>query len=145
MGGTALDSSVVVAALASWHERHDAALAALQEALASDAGAIVPRHALVESYSVLTRLPRPHRLRAEDALALLRRTFEGRARLVGLGGEALWEVLERMATRGVTGGTAYDAVILECALGATADRLLTLNPRHFRRVAPEGFLVVEPV
>jgi hypothetical protein len=51
----AVDSSVVVAAFASWHEHH---------AIAQGALAIQPRLialAAVESYSVLTRLPSPHR------------------------------------------------------------------------------------
>jgi hypothetical protein len=51
----AIDASVVVAAFASWHEHH---------AIARKAMAGRPRlvaHAAVESYSVLTRLPPPHR------------------------------------------------------------------------------------
>jgi len=100
MAGTALDSSVVVAALASWHEHHDAALAAVQEALSSEAGAIVPGHALVEAYSVLTRLPRPHRLRPADAARALQDTFEGRATIVGLDEPALWAPLDGVAPQG---------------------------------------------
>jgi hypothetical protein len=51
----AVDTSVVVAAFASWHEHH---------VLARKAMASRPRlvaQAAVESYSVLTRLPPPHR------------------------------------------------------------------------------------
>ena len=51
----AVDSSVVIAAFASWHEHH---------AIARKAMAARPRliaQAAVESYSVLTRLPPPHR------------------------------------------------------------------------------------
>jgi hypothetical protein len=51
----AVDSSVVIAAFATWHEHH---------AIARKAMAGRPRlvaHAAVESYSVLTRLPPPHR------------------------------------------------------------------------------------
>ena len=51
----AVDSSVVIAAFASWHEHH---------AIARKAMTARPRliaHAAVESYSVLTRLPPPHR------------------------------------------------------------------------------------
>ena len=48
-----VDSSVVVAALIDWHPHHDIALRVLGKK---------PRivaHALIESYSVLTRLPAP--------------------------------------------------------------------------------------
>ena len=46
----AADSSVVVAALLDWHEAHEASRQAAQ-------GAVIPAHALAETYSVLTRLP----------------------------------------------------------------------------------------
>jgi hypothetical protein len=51
----AVDSSVVVAAFASWHEHHVIA----RKAMASRPRLVA--HAAVESYSVLTRLPPPHR------------------------------------------------------------------------------------
>ncbi|MFP3941926.1 MAG: hypothetical protein ACLF0P_16650 [Thermoanaerobaculia bacterium] len=46
--------------------------------------------------------------------------------------------------RRVAGGAVYDALIAESAARAGADSIVTLNPRHFERVAPEGLLVVEP-
>jgi hypothetical protein len=51
----AADTSLVVALFASWHEAHDAA----REALPGEVR--LPAHVLIESYSVLTRLPPPHR------------------------------------------------------------------------------------
>ncbi|MEX2240756.1 MAG: PIN domain-containing protein [Burkholderiales bacterium] len=61
----AADTSVVVAAFASWHEGHAAALRALGR------GVRVPAHVLLESYSVLTRLPPPHRAAARHWTAPL--------------------------------------------------------------------------
>ncbi len=51
----AVDSSVVVAAFGPWHESYEAATKALSPAVR------LPAHAALESYSVLTRLPPPHR------------------------------------------------------------------------------------
>lgn len=47
----AADTSVVVAAFASWHEGHESALVALARRPR------LPGHVALESYSVLTRLP----------------------------------------------------------------------------------------
>jgi len=44
----------------------------------------------------------------------------------------------------VAGGAVYDAEIAEAAYRAGARRLLTLNRRHFERLAPEGLEIVEP-
>ena len=49
------DTSVVIAAFASWHENHEAARRTL------DAGVRPIEHCALETYSVLTRLPPPHR------------------------------------------------------------------------------------
>jgi hypothetical protein len=52
---SAADTSVVIAAFASWHESHDVARRAL------DRGLQLIEHCALETYSVLTRLPPPHR------------------------------------------------------------------------------------
>ena len=51
----AADTSLVIAAFASWHEHHEAARSAL------DSGLRLIDHCALETYSVLTRLPPPHR------------------------------------------------------------------------------------
>jgi hypothetical protein len=51
----AADTSLVVAAFASWHDKHEHARRAL------DAGLRLPEYCALETYSVLTRLPPPHR------------------------------------------------------------------------------------
>lgn len=60
----AVDTSIVVAAFASWHEAHEAARGALSEEPR------LPAQVAVESYSVLTRLPPPHRAESSIVVAL---------------------------------------------------------------------------
>lgn len=61
---TAIDSSVCIPALAAWHVAHERCRPVA-------AGATIPAHALLETYSVLTRLPAPHRLKREVVAELL--------------------------------------------------------------------------
>jgi predicted nucleic acid-binding protein len=131
----ALDSSVIVAALLSWHEKHRPAASAVERALASKEGIVIPSHALVESYAVMTRLPPPHRLAPADALALLRENFAA-TRLASITGRAFWPVINRLAAAGLGGGITYDALILESATDAGASALLTLNKRDYDRLDP---------
>ena len=63
----AVDSSVLVAALLGWHEHHVAAFRVLDAVLAADDDLVLPVHALIETYAVLTRLPAPHRLSPKAA------------------------------------------------------------------------------
>jgi predicted nucleic acid-binding protein len=143
VSSTAVDTSVLIAALCTWHEAHVASLRALG---AAERGGemIVPVPALLESYAVMTRLPSPHRLAPEDAHRILSRSLEGRATVVGLSGAETWRLLRESASGGVAGGSTYDAAILACARRAGADRVLTLDRRDFVRLAPEGLEIVVP-
>ncbi len=142
---TALDTSVIIAALLGWHEAHAPALRALIAAgEARGSRLLVPAPALVEAYAVMTRLPAPHRLAPADALALLAGSFESRAEVVHLGESETWRFLHEAAARGIAGGRAYDALILRCALKAGATRLLTLDRRDFERLEPAGLEIVVP-
>lgn len=133
MGGTALDTSIIVPAVLAWHEHHDAALPVVVEALSGSAPAIVPLPALVEAFSVLTRLPPPWRLRPRDAHRLLSDSFREKARIVGLSGEEAWALLDEALASEVAGGATYDAHIAACATKAGATHLATFNRRHFER------------
>jgi len=138
---TAVDTSVIVAALLSWHERHEDAFRALEALLASNDGIVLPAPALVEAYSVMTRLPPPHRLAPKDAFALLEESFRGAATVVQLTPEEVWLFLQNLAEAGVHGGQTYDGQIVACAARQGAQEILTLNPRDFERLAPPELAV----
>ncbi len=131
----ALDSSVMVAALRSTDERHQVALRSVQRALEEPEGSVLPAHSLVETFSVITRMPRPHRMNPADAMVLLRKTF-GSSKLAPFTARSLWPLLDELAGADLGGGLIYDAMILKSSEDAGATALLTLNPRDFLRLSP---------
>jgi predicted nucleic acid-binding protein len=139
---TATDTSVIIAALLAWHESHAPALDSLVRA--SGGGLVVPAPALAEAYSVMTRLPAPHRLAPVDAYELLSGSFEQHATVVSLTEKEAWRFLQETANQGVTGGSTYDALILACAHKAGAKRLLTLDRRDFLRLKAKEIEIVVP-
>ena len=116
----ALDTSVVVAAFASWHEGHTAAVKALARRPR------LPAHVIVETYSVLTRLPPPHLSPAGVAAAFLRERFPGGP--LTLPGTAQRDLVAFAARAGLIGGAIYDALIAATAKRAGAT-LLTRDRR----------------
>ena len=98
------DSSVVIAAFASWNRHHEAAIEALVE---NDVRGLLA-HAELESYSVLTRLPEP--FRAEPALVAeyLHMDYPGR-RMV-LPERERRRFVKRLASLSIAGGAVYDAI-----------------------------------
>jgi predicted nucleic acid-binding protein len=116
----AVDTSVVVAGFASWHEGHPAAAAALARRPR------VPAHVLVESFSVLTRLPPPHRAPADLVATFLAQRFR-EAPLV-LPARAHAALVATAAREGLLGGAIYDALIAATARHSGAT-LLTRDQR----------------
>jgi predicted nucleic acid-binding protein len=98
------DSSVVIAAFASWNRHHEAAI----EALAGDDVRDLLAHAELETYSVLTRLPEPFRAEPAFVAEYLRRDFPGR-RMV-LPERERRNLLTRLASLSISGGAVYDAM-----------------------------------
>lgn len=119
----AADTSLVVAAFASWHEKHDAARGAL------DGGLRLVEHCALETYSVLTRLPPPHRVRGEIVRDFLKARFP--EPLLRLSAASYRDFLSGLPDRGMSGGAAYDALVAATA-GDHGAELVTCD----RRAAP---------
>jgi predicted nucleic acid-binding protein len=139
----ALDTNVVVAMARVDHTDHAAALDEVERRLNAGDILVVPTHVVVESYSVLTRIPAPFRLRAGDAFAFLEELLAS-AQVADLGPDAYLPLLRDAAQADVRGGQIHDLVIASIASGAGADLLLTFNTRHFASMSL-GIQIREPV
>jgi predicted nucleic acid-binding protein len=116
----AVDASVVVAAFATWHELHEPARSVL------DRGARLPAHAALESYSVLTRLPHPHRAPPQIVADFLDLRFPDPYLI--LTPTELRALLTELGESGIAGGAVYDALIGAVARAAAAT-LVTCDRR----------------
>jgi predicted nucleic acid-binding protein len=117
----AVDTSVAVAAALPWHESH----AAARSALARTRTPLLAQVA-VETYSVLTRLPPPHRVPTSVAWDYLKVTFE--LPPLVLGPDDYERLLDVAAAESIAGGALYDALVGATAREAGAT-LLTLDRR----------------
>jgi predicted nucleic acid-binding protein len=118
-----VDTSVAVPLVVGDHEHHESTTAALGRRRAGLAG-----HAAFETFSVLTRLPGPGRVSPSVVGRLLAASFpETRF----LSAESSADLLAELATRGVSGGLVYDALVGAVAL----EHELTLLTRD-RRALP---------
>lgn len=129
-----MDTSVLVCASTPPDPRHEACIDVLAEA--DSRGGACAMHSLAELYSNLSGRPLPLRLSPRDAAKVVAHTAE-RFKTISLTASEYVEVVERLAGLGHSGGMIYDALIVACARKAKARRIYTLNPRHFRLVAPD--------
>jgi predicted nucleic acid-binding protein len=102
------DTSVAIAALLADHPAH----AAASEALAACKTTIA--HVAAETYSVLTRLPAPHRAEANTAATALAERLPSKRVTLEAGSHA--SAPKRLAAAGISGGATYDGLIALTAL-----------------------------
>lgn len=117
------DTSILIAGFATWHEGHESAVRALNR------GVEVIAHAAVETYSVLTRLPPPHRVAPAAVHAYLTQLISGDYLVLNSGSHR--DLIDHLAEHNIIGGATYDALIglTAKASGAT---LLTRDLRAVR-------------
>ncbi|HKS23148.1 MAG TPA: PIN domain-containing protein [Thermoanaerobaculia bacterium] len=135
----AVDTNVIITAYAWWDGRQDAAVRAINR-FVDEKTLIVPVHALMESYSVLTSLPREYRATPAEAFRALQITFAN-VPVAGLSSDDFWPLLKTLVNRDISGGRIYDAAIAHVAREAGAEAILTFNARHFWG---EGLQVLTP-
>jgi predicted nucleic acid-binding protein len=117
---TLVDTSIVVAAFAAWHENHAAADRMV------DGKARLVAHCAVEALSVLTRLPPPHRVAGHLVRDFLAARFP--VPYVALDATDYRGLIPRLVETGVSGGAVYDALIAATARAAD-DILLSCDRR----------------
>src|SRR5260370_37463106 len=103
-----LDSNVLIALLSDWHEHHGKTLTSYERWLRKSAVPVIPVQAILECYSVLTRLPAPHRLPPEAARLAIEETFSRTAVIAALQPKGAWSAVDKLARLGVGGGAVYD-------------------------------------
>ena len=117
----AVDSSVIVAAFATWHEHHELARAAVER------GVRVIDHCAVESYSVLTRLPPPHRAPPNVVQEFLRLQFP--EVYLRLSAKAHRRFVLGLADKDIVGGAVYEALVAATAADEHQAILLSCDRR----------------
>ncbi|MGQ0429500.1 MAG: type II toxin-antitoxin system VapC family toxin [Gammaproteobacteria bacterium] len=128
----AADSSVVVAGFASWHSEHEAARRAL------DAGLRLIDHCALETFSVLTRLPPPHRVAAVLVREFLAARFP--QPYLRLDEPAFRAFVGGLDAMGIAGGSVYDALVAATA-AAYGIELVTCDRRALPTYERYGVMV----
>ena len=140
----ALDTSCIVALLSSWHEHHAATLREFERRVARREQVLIPLHALLESYAVLTRLPKPLRASPASVASLLEEWFLRGADICVPQEDEIWSLLRSCAARGRSGGAVYDATIAWTAHLGGAAELLTWNVSDFASLSPPELEIRTP-
>lgn len=103
------------------------------------AGATTSGHAIAETYATLSGdrrlriVPRDAAQMVADCASMLK--------VGNLASTELMALIEGAPRQGIRGGSFYDAIHAEVARRMGCKRIYTLNPSHFRHVAPDMEIV----
>jgi len=131
------DSSVLIAAFVESHPKHKSALSFLMKAKNKEFELFVSSHTILEIYSVLTGAPFKPKITPIIAKQLIENNIKSIAKTICLRDEDYFKIVEKMSNSNFSGGLVYDAIIVECALKAKVDEILTLNSKDFLRLTNE--------
>ncbi|MFM7143382.1 MAG: PIN domain-containing protein [Alphaproteobacteria bacterium] len=131
------DTSVLVASMVERHPRHAVAMPKVRRVIEGHDIGIVAAHALAETYAVVTSLPLSPRIGPEAAHRLVLGNVIGRFEVVTLTVREYERLVDMLPEQGATGGAVYDALQIQCAAKAGAERIYTFNVSDFTRLAPD--------
>jgi predicted nucleic acid-binding protein len=130
------DTTVLVAASEQSHPHYAQARPALLRVAAGEDRGFIGLHSVAEVFAILTRLPVQPRIHPLEAARIVAENILANFEVLSLGKDAYLEALNTVASRGWTGAKVYDALLLRCAAGCSAERIYTFNVSDFRQLAP---------
>jgi predicted nucleic acid-binding protein len=136
------DTSVIIAASLPQHVSHAPCFAQMKAVKSGSLQGYLSTHSLAEIYSVLTRMPSQPKMSPFEAKNLIEALLQY-VEAVPLEIVDYQEAIARMSSLNLPGGGIFDALIAQAALKISADRISTLNPKHFIRLDPAIAQIVE--
>lgn len=131
-----LDTSVLTSELLESHSEHSRCIGWLERARGREIELLIASHSLAELFSILTRAPFQPRISPSAARQLIQIVTEDATEVITLSAEDYLLVIRDLSAIGLSGGIVYDALIARAAEKARADRLVSLNAKHFQRLWP---------
>lgn len=125
------DTSCLIAVFHKAHQAHEPLWAWYQHAGSEGSEAWTSSHALAEVFAVMTALPVRPRPTPRVVADLIREHTAQRLQVLSVGTRDVRWAIGRLAERSLSGGRIYDALHARAALRCRADKVLTLNRRHF--------------
>jgi predicted nucleic acid-binding protein len=129
-----LDTNLLVAACVEEHEHHARALPVVEAVHQGKIDGYVSAHSLLETYAILTRLPRSPRITPIQAAKLVEQNIGSHFTVVALTAKEYGRLGHKLGEENIMGGQAFDALHLECAAKSGAERIYTFNVRHFEQL-----------
>ena len=127
------DSSALIAGMVEEEEHHAASLKALAEC----EDGFTSTHALAETFATITSGRLGIQLAPNEAWRIINTNVAGRLNILELTFADYRQAMQNCQAAGARGGAIFDMLHLQAARRGNAERILTINIRHFQTFAPD--------
>ncbi|MFO5441277.1 MAG: type II toxin-antitoxin system VapC family toxin [Dolichospermum sp.] len=136
------DTSVLVAAILVKHPHHFPCWSWLEKVKTSEIEGFIITQTLAELFSVISSFPSQPRFSPQITQRLIQENLK-EFQIISLTEDDYYQAIENMVNLGFTGGAIYDSLIAYSALKIEANKILTLNEKHFLRLGDSISELVE--
>ena len=138
----AFDTSVLISAMIESHPAHNRCVTYLKQVYSGSMRGTISAHCLAEIYSVLTTLPLNPKVSPFEAEIILQKNIYAKFDIIALTVADYKNSIQRVAGLYQSGGILYDALHIEAAIKSKSSQLVTLNQKHFQKLAPANLQVL---
>ena len=135
-----IDTNIFIAALHANHPNNTAACLWLNRVLPKNE-IIIAEHSLLETYSVLTRLPVKWRLTPAETILLIKNNIKDQITIVHFPNKNFMFWIDKTALNNIEGGQIYDSYIIKTLISAKVDAIATFNISHFSNLINDVKLI----
>ena len=135
-----IDTNIFIAAIHKSHPNNLAASSWLNSVIINH-DVVMAQHSVLETYSVLTRLPPKWRLTSSEVVLLLRTNLKSQINIVHFPSKSFLGWIDKSALKNITGGQIYDSYIIKTLSAAKVDAIATFNIPHFSKLVDDVKLI----
>ena len=128
------DTSVLIPAFAESHPNHKECFSILEKVSDKKIEVVTSSHALLEFYSVFSKLPLKTRISPLEIREIIEKNIYQNFKIVVLEEKDYREVISQISSLGLPGGIVYDLLHYIAARKAKASLILTYNEKDFQKI-----------
>ncbi len=125
------DTSVLIPAFAESHPNHKECFSLLEKTLNKKMELVTSAHALLEFYSVYSKLPLKTRISPLEIKKIIEENIYPNFKIIILEEKDYKEVILQISSLGLSGGIIYDLFHYMSARKSKANALITYNEKDF--------------
>jgi len=129
-----IDTNIFIAAIHKNHPNNIVACSWLNSAIINH-NVVIAQHSVLETYSVLTRLPPKWRLTPSEVVLLLKTNLKSQINIVHFPAKNFLGWIDKSASKNIIGGQIYDSYIIKTLSVAKVDAIATFNIAHFAKLS----------